>query len=133
MKKLIVSALFVCGSFTLFADDHGAFEAAMKTAGKAMGPMGKAVNGGSLTDAVAPAKQMIEVYDVTEKFWKEKNVDDAIQMSVDGKAAAKALLASAEAGKVEEAKAAFGKLGATCKSCHAAHREKLPEGGYKIK
>jgi hypothetical protein len=27
----------------------------------------------------------------------------------------------------------FGKAAATCKGCHAAHREKLEDGSYKIK
>jgi cytochrome c556 len=70
---------------------------------------------------------------VTEKFWKANGAADAIAMSATGKAAAADLLAAVKASNGAGAKAAFGKLAGTCKGCHEAHREKLPDGKYKIK
>ena len=133
MKKLLVTALLVLGTSALFADDHEAFEAAMKKAGKTMGPLKKALDSNSFADAMPGAKNLVEIYDVTEKFWKERKADDAIKASAVGKAAAADLLAAVTAEKSEDARAAFGKLAGTCKGCHEAHREKLADGTYKIK
>ena len=106
---------------------------AMKKAGKTMGPLKKALDTNSFADAMPGAKNLVEIYDVTEKFWKERKADDAIKSSAMGKAAAADLLAAVTAEKSEDARAAFGKLAGTCKGCHEAHREKLADGTYKIK
>lgn len=133
MKRLLVTALFVCGATSMFADNHEAFEAAMKKAGKTMGPLKKALDTGAMADAKTGATALVEIYDVTEKFWKERKADDAIAMSATGKAAAADLLAAVNGSNGDAAKAAFGKLAGTCKGCHDAHREKLADGTYKIK
>ena len=133
MKNLLVLALLALGSSALFADNHEAFEAAMKKAGKTMGPLKKALDVNNFADAKPGAQSLVEIYDITEKFWKERKADDAIQSSMTGKAAAAALLAAVAAEKSDDARAAFGKLAGTCKGCHEAHREKLEDGKYKIK
>ena len=106
---------------------------AMKKAGKTMGPLKKALDVNNFVDAKPGAQALVEIYDTTEKFWKERKADDAIQSSMTGKAAAAALLAAVAAEKSDDARAAFGKLAGTCKGCHEAHREKLADGTYKIK
>jgi cytochrome c556 len=133
MKKLLILALLALGSSALFADNHEAFEAAMKKAGKTMGPLKKALDANNFADAKPGADALVGIYDVTEKFWKERKADDAIQSSMTGKAAAAALVAAVAAEKSDDARAAFGKLAGTCKGCHEAHREKLADGTYKIK
>ncbi len=133
MKKLLVTSLLMLGTSALFADDHEAFEAAMKKAGKTMGPLKKALDANNFADAKPGADALVGIYDVTEKFWKERKADDAIQSAMTGKAAAAALVAAVAAEKSDDARAAFGKLAGTCKGCHEAHREKLEDGKYKIK
>ena len=91
MKNLLVLALLALGSSALFADNHEAFEAAMKKAGKTMGPLKKALDVNNFVDAKPGAQALVEIYDTTEKFWKERKADDAIQSSMTGKAAAAAL------------------------------------------
>jgi cytochrome c556 len=129
MKRLLATTLLL-GVSAMFADDHEAFEASMKRAGKTMGPLKKALDTDAFTDAAPGAAALVEIYDVTEKFWKANGAADAIAMSATGKAAAASLVAAV---KASDAKAAFGKLAGTCKGCHDAHREKLPDGKYKIK
>ncbi|MCX6604247.1 MAG: cytochrome c [Acidobacteria bacterium] len=133
MKKLLVTSLLMLGTSALFADDHEAFEASMKKAGKTMGPLKKALDANNFADAKPGADALVGIYDVTEKFWKERKADDAIQSAMTGKAAAAALVAAVAAEKSDDARAAFGKLAGTCKGCHEAHREKLEDGKYKIK
>jgi hypothetical protein len=36
-------------------------------------------------------------------------------------------------GMCDEAVVEQKKIGATCQGCHGAHREKLPDGSYKMK
>jgi cytochrome c556 len=132
MKRLLATTLLL-GVSAMFADDHEAFEASMKRAGKTMGPLKKALDTDAFTDAAPGAAALVEIYDVTEKFWKANGAADAIAMSATGKAAAASLVAAVKASDGAAAKAAFGKLAGTCKGCHDAHREKLPDGKYKIK
>ena len=132
MKRLLAMTLLL-GVSAMFADDHEAFEASMKRAGKTMGPLKTALDGDACADAAPGAAALVELYDVTEKFWKANGAADAIAMSATGKAAAADLVAAVKASNGAGAKAAFGKLAGTCKGCHDAHREKLPDGKYKIK
>jgi cytochrome c556 len=133
MKRVLVLGLFALSATGLFADNHEEFEKAMKMAGSSMGPLKKALDGGAMDDAAAGAKKMESVFAASEKFWTERKTADAIQWSKDGGAAAKALSAAVGAKDADAAKAAFGKMAGTCKGCHEAHREKLPDGSYKIK
>jgi cytochrome c556 len=133
MKRVLVLAVIALGATGLFADNHEEFEKSMKAAGATFGPLNKSIAAGAFDDVAAGAKKMEAVFATSEKFWTERGTADAIQWSKDGGAAAKALSAAAAAKDADAAKAAFGKAAATCKGCHAAHREKLEDGTYKIK
>jgi len=85
-------------------------------------------------DAVAKdAATLKGLFSTTEEFWTQRNVADAIaaakgavKASTDLEAAAKAKDAAAVA---DAAKAVNG----SCKTCHDAHRERLPDGTSEIK
>ena len=130
MKKLLVISLF---AFAVGAAEHDDLSKAMKTAGSTMGPLKKALDTGTMADVGPAAAKLEGVFTTSEKFWAAKHVTDATKWSQDGLAAAKALSKAAAAGDAEASKAAFAKIGGTCKGCHDAHREKLPDGSYKIK
>ena len=69
----------------------------------------------------------------TLTFWESRKTDDAVGFAKAGIKAATDLEAAAKA-KNEEGVAASAKaLSATCKSCHDAHRERLPDGSSEIK
>lgn len=85
-------------------------------------------------DAVAKdAANLKALFTTTEEFWTKRNVDDAMTVAKAGIKAASDLEAAAkaknEAGVADAAKS----VNATCKSCHDAHRERLPDGTSEIK
>ena len=69
----------------------------------------------------------------TQSFWEARKMEDAVGVAKSGAKAATDLEAAAKA-RNDEAVASQGKtLLATCKTCHDAHRERLPDGTSEIK
>jgi cytochrome c556 len=132
--KLVKLALPVlaCTGIALMAQDNGPIEEWMKTTNASVQALRK-MEKKTGPEAVAHAEKISAAYENMVGFWKQRNADDAVKLSEDGKAAAVQLAAAAKAENVEEAGAAFGKVGGTCMPCHAAHRVRSPEGKYSIK
>jgi cytochrome c556 len=85
-------------------------------------------------EAVAKdAATLKTLFSSTEEFWAKRNADDAIAAAKAGSKAAGDLETAAkaknDAGVADAAKA----VQATCKTCHDAHRERLPDGTSEIK
>ena len=72
-------------------------------------------------------------FTVANTFWKAKKADDAIKLTEDGLKGAADLDAAAKAKNDDAINAARGSIGATCRGCHMAHREQLPDMTYEIK
>ena len=79
------------------------------------------------------AKSVDAALAVAEAFWKQKKLQDAIDMNAKARAAVQAVAKAAEskdaAATAEAAKGIF----ATCRPCHDVYREQLPDKTYKIK
>lgn len=118
---------------SLVALDEAQLEKKMKAAGEHMGALRKAMQANSMPDVATHAKGLVAAMDGTDSFWAERKMADAVTFNKDGLAAAKELAAAAEAGHADHAKSAMAKVGGSCKGCHDAHREKLPDGKYRIK
>lgn len=85
-------------------------------------------------DAIAKdAATLKELFTTTEEFWTKRNTEDAVTAAKAGVKAATDLETAAkaknQAGVADAAKAVNG----TCKTCHDAHRERLPDGTSEIK
>lgn len=83
--------------------------------------------------AVAAGERLGSVYENMIPFWRQRLAADAVKWSEEGKSAAVMFASAASSDDAEKAGAALKAIGGTCKSCHDAHREKTPEGKYKIK
>ena len=88
---------------------------------------------GTAGEAAASAAKLSGIYEQMTGYFAKKNVADAAKLSQDGKLAADELVAAAKSGDAEKANAAFKTLGGACRGCHDVHREKLPDGTYRIK
>lgn len=130
MKHSLIALLLLFG-LTVAGQDND-FTSGMKTAAATMGAISKAEKktGPQITSA---GERLGSIYENMIPFWRQRNAADAVKISEQGKIAA-AQLASAAFGN-DEAKVttALQTLGGTCKACHEAHRDKTPEGKYKIK
>jgi hypothetical protein len=83
-------------------------------------------------DVAASAKGIAAIYKDVAAYWGKRD-PEAGKAAEDVLKAATALAAAAEAGKTEEAQAQQKVIGGACRTCHNAHRERLPDGTNKIK
>ena len=129
--KIGIPVLLV-SAFALPGQENGDLETWMKSAGASLGVLRK-LEKKTGPEAVANAEKLGGIYENMIGFWRQRNAEDAVKLSAEGKAAAVELASAANADDAEKAAAAFNRIGGTCKACHDAHREKTPEGKYKIK
>lgn len=121
-------ALLCFASIGLAEDD---FQTWMKAAGAGTGAIKKSLDAKNNAEAAEAAHKLEGVFEKVEQYCTGKS-DDAAKFAGSAKSAAKEIAAAAHAGNSDAANAAFGKLGASCKGCHEAHREKV-DGGFRFK
>lgn len=132
----MITKLFMVGvAFALMvsADDSEAgLRDAMKAIGPANGGLGKKL---AAKDASASedAKKLAGLFSNTRGYWEAKKIDDGVQFTASAIGVYEKVGSLLSEGKWDEAADEQKKVGASCQGCHTAHREKLPEGGYKIK
>jgi cytochrome c556 len=136
MKTLFALALLAFSIHTLHAADtldEKQFQKLMKEVGgvaKRFKDNAQAKNGANIEK---DATRTAAIYTQMTGFWKGRQAEDAAKMSEASAAAATATAAAAKAGEWDKVKASWGAVGKNCKDCHDKHREKLEDGGYKIK
>jgi cytochrome c556 len=85
-------------------------------------------------DAVAKdAATLKGLFSSTEEFWTKRNADDAVTAAKAGVKSATDLETAAKAKDAAAVADAAKAVNATCKTCHDAHRERLPDGTSEIK
>ncbi|MFN8007697.1 MAG: hypothetical protein U0V70_11845 [Terriglobia bacterium] len=84
-------------------------------------------------EAEKESKKLEGLFKDVEKFWAARKTEDAVKFSKDSQKEAAEVGKAAKAGNFEKALTAHGEIGKNCQGCHTAHREKLPDGGFKIK
>lgn len=110
------------------------YVAAMKGINSTNMQIGQAIAAKDYAAIEAGAATLKGHADVTAKFWAAKKVDDAIKSAADLSKAVADLAAAAKAKDDAGIAAAQTAKGATCRTCHTAHRsEKLADGTYEIK
>lgn len=133
-KPFLYAVLGAVLSLSLgLALDEQELHTKMKAIGDHMGGLKKAMAAKDMAQVAEHAKGISSNLKGTGAFWKEKGMDDGVKFTKDSSIAAKALAKAASENNADEAKASMAKMGAACKGCHEAHREKLPDGKYKIK
>ena len=133
----IVAALGVvalCGFVAAAAEKPTPeYQKAMKDLGavaQAIGKPGASEDFPAVTKSVESAKA---AFDVVEKYWRAKSVDDALKAAQAGQKAAADMGVAAGLTSAEGVQAAFKDMTDTCRSCHTAHREKMEDGSFMIK
>ena len=130
MRFLITCSFALAVS--LLAQDEAALEKNMKAIdGHAKVIRGLTARTGA--EAADNAEKIAGLYTEMKEFWVKRDVADAVKAAEEGKDAALQLASAAKANDAEKGEAAFKALNGTCRSCHTAHRERLPDGKYKIK
>lgn len=133
--KLTVFVLFGIFAFLSLTQsrEEQEFQSWMKTTFATSGSLRKNIESKTADGAAADAAKLEAVFKQVGEFFAKRNADDAVKWSQQAVTAAREAGAAAKAGDFEKAAASMKGMNATCTACHAAHRERLPEGGYKIK
>jgi len=145
-----LTVLTLCAALVLGLPIHAnekpspEFQAAMKELGSANNALRNNVKTLDYTAIEKDATRIRAAFTTVLKFWQEKKVDDAIQLSQAGIDAANELELAAKAQDhprvvkgqaVLSGSSSSGEIGAigVCAPCHTAHRVRLTDGTYEIK
>ncbi|MDX2044357.1 MAG: hypothetical protein SF097_24320 [Acidobacteriota bacterium] len=127
---MLFAAVFVVAAVPQSEAD---LEAAMKQVLPASGSLRGNVTAKNADGAKSDAAKLEKIFKTSEDFFAARKTQDAVDWSKQAKEAAAAIGKLAAAGEWDKIPDEQKKIQATCMACHNAHREKLPDGGYKIK
>ena len=135
MKKRTAAMLLCLGTAfaTLAMADDQEFVGWMKKTGGTVGKLRKEVEAKAYPDVAKDATALAEIFKNVEDYFAKSHTDDAVVMSQSAQAVAKQLATAAASGDADAVASTLKGVQASCAGCHTAHREKLAEGGYKIK
>lgn len=135
MKKTML-VLAGCATLLLtvaFAQDEHELTGTMKTAAASSGALRKSVAAKDEAATVENAEKLEGAFKAAQSHFEEHHMDDGVNFAKTGHQAAMDVAAAAKAGDWDKAAAEMKTVGAQCQGCHAAHREKLPDGTFKMK
>lgn len=131
MRRTVYTLVVALLCFTAIGLAQDDLESWMKAASAGMGGLKKSLDAKNNADAAQMALKLEGVFESVGKYCTGKS-EDAAKFAQSAKSAAKEIAAAAEAGNIDGVNTGFGKLGASCKGCHDAHREKV-DGGFRFK
>jgi hypothetical protein len=105
----------------------------MKEIGQLNGVLNKSIKGGVADEATKAATRMEVLFKNIHTYWNEKKVADATTAAQTAVTSLQGVQKALAANDMAGAETARASLAGTCMACHTAHREKLPEGGFRIK
>jgi cytochrome c556 len=128
------AAFLLFGASAISAQQNAEMTEWMKATAQASDKLRKAEKKTG-SDVVSQAERLGGIYEEMIGFWRQQGTgaEDAVKLSVVGKAAAVALASAANRNDEAAAASAIRSLTGTCKSCHDTHREKIGENKYRIK
>lgn len=105
----------------------------MKEIGQLNGVLNKSIKGGMADEAGKAAARMEVLFKNIHGYWSAKKVEDATTAASTAVTSLAAIQKATASNDMTAAETARASLAGTCMTCHTAHREKLPEGGFRIK
>jgi cytochrome c556 len=105
----------------------------MKEIGQLNGVLNKSMKGGDAAEAGKAAARMEVLFKNVHTYWADKKIADATTAAQGVVTSLQAVQKALTANDMAAAETARAAIGANCMGCHTAHREKLPEGGFKMK
>jgi cytochrome c556 len=109
------------------------YAATMKEVGQNAGVMTKSIKGDMPDEAAKAATRLEELFKNVQAYWSEKKVADATTFAQTAITNLQAVQKALKAKDMAAAETARATVAAQCMGCHTAHREKTPEGGWKMK
>jgi cytochrome c556 len=132
MKKTVLTTAALLAAFA-FGQGHEELQQAMKTAGANFGGLRKSIEAKDAMATTAAADKLAAAFPVVRAHFEEHKMQDGVDFATTAEKASKSLSEAAKAGNWDQAAADMKTIGGTCQGCHSAHREKLPDGTFKMK
>jgi cytochrome c556 len=131
-------ALVLSGAVALFAQGKAPisdadYDKLMKQIGPAFQSLQKDNGTMNHMQGVKDAQMLSDAFKQIEAYWEAKKVDDAAGFAKNAVMMADETVKASGTMDMPTLGSAQKSLAADCQSCHNAHREKLPDGTYKIK
>ena len=150
MKRVLsIACLLFCVALTLSAqtppETAGAPTAGMKITTDAEfathmkeiqqqnGILNKSIKAGDPAEGGKAAARLEILFKNIHGYWTDKKVADATEFAATAVTSLQAIQKALSANDMAAAEAARTTFAGTCMGCHKQHREKLPEGGFRIK
>jgi cytochrome c556 len=108
------------------------YMATMKEVGPTAQALGKAIKGNMADEATKAAARLQVLFKNVHAYWSEKKTADATTASQTVLTNLGEIQKALKANDMAAAETARAAMATQCMACHKAHREKLPDGGFKI-
>ena len=109
------------------------FDAVMKRISPAFNSLRTAAGESNAAATLEHTKVLKAAFADAEAFWKKRATADAIEWTRTARTSLTTLERAAGAGNWEQVKTSAADLNRTCQACHAAHRERLEDGTFRVK
>ena len=133
VSVLIGICMLVALALTLLAQSEADLPPIMKEVAATNQKLNADIKAGVAADVIADAQKLSANFTKAMGVFKALKAQDAVDMSKANVDAANEVVKAAKANDMAKAAEAAGPIGKSCKSCHAVHREQLPDKTYKFK
>ncbi|MBI3933992.1 MAG: hypothetical protein HY316_04820 [Acidobacteria bacterium] len=134
MKRALLLAscvVFLC--VVVSAQEEEEYEELMDRTSGMMGILGLRIQDKNGPAALESSKKLEALFTQIYEFFEKRNVPDAMKFAKDAGAGFREAGELASGGKFQDAMAKFHATRDNCDGCHEAHREKTPNGSFRIK
>ncbi len=137
MRKVLVVigvCMVVAAALTVFAQQRD-LQPIMKEIQPTFGGITTGMRGRTMSaaDVIKEAEKLQKLFQEVGSYMKDKNIQDAVGFAKDAETAAADLAKAAKANDSDPMFAAQKVIQKQCATCHAAHREQLPDKTFKLK
>jgi cytochrome c556 len=105
----------------------------MKDISKTQASLSRNIRGQNPAEIAKEAQKIRDLYKATDATWEKHQLVDAVKMSAEVQSAADKIAKAASGYDFGTATTQFEVVAKSCKSCHDTHRERLPDGTYRLK
>ena len=123
MKKVLLLALLAFAP-NRAADDVARHKETMDQAQEWKDDLKDALDAKATTKAIELAQKLAKSGAGETAYWKNARQNDILKLATDNLEAARQIVLSAKAGRLDQALQAYDRLEITCRACHDLHPEK---------
>ena len=128
-----IAAMLVLAAIASVAQQKRPYNKLMQEIAATYASVKKNLDSGAGAAAAADAAKLQELFAETHDFWAQFKTKDALDAAKGAQDGAAAIVAAAKGNNIQKAQASYNGVGKFCNTCHASHREQMPDKSYRIK